>query len=74
MLAVVTILPIVYAAMLGVFFFVAQVMFVWHVREAVTRVAANFGMKRVPEVYVMQAGGAGRVPADLPTGSPASGE
>jgi hypothetical protein len=40
----------VYAAMLGVFFFVAQVMFVWHVRETVTRVAANVGMTRVPEV------------------------
>lgn len=71
--AVVTILPIVYAAMLGVFFFVAQLMFVWHVRgngvrvgpdqlphvhEAVARIAANFGMKKVPEVYVLQAGGA----------------
>ena len=71
--AVVTIIPIVYAAMLGLFFFVAQVMFVWHVRgsavrvgpdqfplihEAVTRTAASFGMRTVPEVYVMQAGGA----------------
>lgn len=72
-LAVVTIIPIIYAVMLGVFFFVAQVMFVWHVRgngvrvgpdqfplvhESATRIAASFGMKKVPEVYVMQAGGA----------------
>jgi Zn-dependent protease with chaperone function len=72
LLAVVTIVPIVYAVLLALFFFVGQLIFVGHVRgsavrvgpdqlpavhESVTRIAAAFGMQTAPETYVMQAGG-----------------
>lgn len=71
-LAAVTIIGLFYAAFLGVFFFVAHAAFVAHVRgsavrlgpdqfpelnEAVESLARRMGMTRVPEVYLMQAGG-----------------
>jgi len=72
LLAAITIIPFVYAVVLGVFFFVGRLVFVGHVRgnavkvgpeqlplvhESVTRIALGFGMDKAPEAYVMQAGG-----------------
>jgi Zn-dependent protease with chaperone function len=71
-LAAVTIIPLVYAALLALFFFVGHLVFVGHVRgsavrvgpdqlpavhDSVTRIAAAFGLGKPPEAYVMQAGG-----------------
>ena len=71
-LAAVSIIGVMYAAMLGAFFFVAHAAFVAHVRGsavklgpdqfpelhvAVESLAQRMGMKRLPEVYLMQAGG-----------------
>jgi Zn-dependent protease with chaperone function len=72
LLAAVSIIGLAYAAVLGAFFFVAHAAFVAHVRgsavklgpdqfpelhAAVESLANRMGMKRIPEVYVMQAGG-----------------
>lgn len=72
LLAVVTIVGIVYAAMFGLFFFVMHLAFIAHVRGSgvrlgpdqfpelhadVERIAHKLGLPTVPETYVMQAGG-----------------
>ena len=72
LLAAITIFGLAYAAILGAFFFVAHAVFVAHVRgnavrlgpdqfpelyAAVESLAQRMGMRRVPEVYLMQAGG-----------------
>ena len=69
----VSIVGIAYVALLGIFFFVAHLMFIAHLRgnsvrlgpeqmpELYARVAAlaeRIGMRRVPDTYVVQAGGA----------------
>jgi Zn-dependent protease with chaperone function len=71
-LAAITIIGLVYAVMLGVFFFVMHVSFVAHVRgsgvrlgpdqfpdlyAAVERLSARMELRPVPETYMMQAGG-----------------
>jgi Zn-dependent protease with chaperone function len=68
----ITIIGLIYAALIGVFFFVAHAVLVAHVRgsgvrlgpeqfpelhRAVERLAQRMGMQRVPETYLMQAGG-----------------
>ena len=70
--ALVTIVFAVYAVMLGLFFFIVHLGFIAHVRgnavrlgpdqfpdlhQRVTNLALRMGMTRVPEAYVMQAGG-----------------
>src|SRR5688500_18719366 len=72
-LAVISIFGIIYAAIFGLVFFLMHLGFVAHVRgsavrlsheqfpelhERVARMAVRLGMIRVPETYVMQAGGA----------------
>jgi Zn-dependent protease with chaperone function len=72
LLAVMTIIGLVYGAMLGVFFFVVHLVLVAHVRgngvrvgpmqfpevhAAVKRLAHRIGMKTVPEAYLIQGGG-----------------
>jgi Zn-dependent protease with chaperone function len=67
-----TIVPLVYAVALGVFFFVSHVVFVTHVRGSAVRLgpeqfptiharvvelAARAGLSRAPDTYLMQAGG-----------------
>jgi Zn-dependent protease with chaperone function len=71
--AVVTIIGAFYAALFGVFFFFIHLAFIAHVRgsavrlgpdqfpdlhAAVVRIATRIGLEPVPEVYLMQAGGA----------------
>ena len=73
LLAAITVVGIVYAAMLGLFFFVLHLGFIAHVRgnavrlgvdqfpelhADVERMAYKVGLTTVPETYVMQAGGA----------------
>jgi Zn-dependent protease with chaperone function len=68
----ITIIGLVYVAILGVFFFVAHAVLVAHVRgsgvrlgpeqfpelhHSVERLAQRIGMQRIPETYLMQAGG-----------------
>ena len=72
LVAVISIFGMVYAGFFAAFFFVAHAVFVAHVRgnavrlgpdqlpelhAAVESLARRMGMTRVPEVYVMQAGG-----------------
>jgi Zn-dependent protease with chaperone function len=72
LLAAISIFGLAYAAFLGAFFFVAHAAFVAHVRGSAVRLgpdqfpelnavveslAHRMGMARVPEVYLMQAGG-----------------
>jgi Zn-dependent protease with chaperone function len=72
-LAVISIVGIIYAAVLGLIFFMVHLGFIAHVRgsavrlspdqfpelhQRVARMAVRLGMIRVPETYVMQAGGA----------------
>jgi Zn-dependent protease with chaperone function len=73
LLALVSVVGILYGAMFGVFFFVMHVAFVAHVRGSgvrlgpdqfpelharVQEIAQRMGMEKVPEAYLMQAGGA----------------
>ncbi len=73
LLLVITIVGVLYALLIGLFFFLAHVGFVAHVRgngvkvgpdqfpgldEAVQRLSLKLGLRQVPEAYVMQAGGA----------------
>jgi Zn-dependent protease with chaperone function len=73
LLLTVSMVGLAYAVLLGGFFFMAHVMFVAHVRGSGVRVgpdqlpdlharvhtiAGRIGLERVPEVYLMQAGGA----------------
>ncbi|HEX7120607.1 MAG TPA: M48 family metallopeptidase, partial [Longimicrobiales bacterium] len=73
LLLAVSIIGLVYAVAIGLFLFVGHVLFIAHVRgngvrlgpeqfpeldEAVRRLSMRLGLKRVPEAYVMQAGGA----------------
>jgi Zn-dependent protease with chaperone function len=73
LIAVVSIIGIVYAAILGAFFFVAHAAFVAHIRgsavklgpsqfpqlyEAVERLARRIGLDETPDTYLMQSGGA----------------
>ena len=72
-LALVSVLGIIYAGIFALFFFLMHLAFVAHVRgsavrlsqeqfpelhQRVARMAVRLGMMRVPETYVMQAGGA----------------
>jgi Zn-dependent protease with chaperone function len=72
LLAVITIIGLVYGVMLGVFFFLMHLAFIAHVRgngvrvgpaqfpdvhAAVERLAHRIGMKNVPEAYLIQGGG-----------------
>lgn len=72
-LAIVSIFGLVYAAIIGLFFFVAHVTFVAHIRgngvrlapdqfpelhAAVERLSQRMNLRPVPEAYLMQAGGA----------------
>lgn len=72
LLAVITIIGIIYGVMLGMFFFLMHLAFVAHVRgsgvrvgpsqfpevhTAVEQLAHRIGMKRVPEAYLIQGGG-----------------
>jgi Zn-dependent protease with chaperone function len=72
LLAVITVIGLVYGLMLGIFFFVLHLAFVAHVRgsgvrvgpgqfpdvhAAVERLAHRIGMKTVPEAYLIQGGG-----------------
>ena len=72
LLALVSLIGIIYAALLGLFFFLVHLAFIAHVRgsavrlspeqfpelhQRVARMAVKLGMMRVPETYVMQAGG-----------------
>ncbi|HEV2132101.1 MAG TPA: M48 family metallopeptidase [Longimicrobiaceae bacterium] len=72
LLAAISVFGLLYAAFLGVFFFIVHLTFVAHVRGSGVRLghdqfpelyarvhelAARMGMERVPEVYLMQAGG-----------------
>lgn len=69
---VVSIIGFIYAAMLGIFFFVSHVAFITHLRgsavrlgpeqmpdlyDRVQQLSRRIGMKKSPEAYVMQAGG-----------------
>lgn len=69
----VSIVGILYAAMLGAFFFVSHIVFIAHLRgsavrlgpaqmpelyERVQQLSRRVGLKKPPETYVMQAGGA----------------
>jgi Zn-dependent protease with chaperone function len=69
----VSLVGILYAAFLGLFFFVAHVTFITHLRgsavrlgpeqmpelyERVVALSQRLGMRRVPDAYVVQAGGA----------------
>jgi Zn-dependent protease with chaperone function len=71
-LLAVSIIGLVYALLLGMFFFVAHTIFIAHLRgsavrlgetqlpelyERVTRLAARLGLERVPEAYLVQTGG-----------------
>jgi Zn-dependent protease with chaperone function len=71
-LAVVTIIGLIYGVMLGILFFVMHLAFVAHVRgngvrvgptqfpklhASVEQLARRIGMKRTPEVYLIQGGG-----------------
>ena len=73
LLALLSIFGIIYAGIIGLFFFLIHLGFIAHVRgsavrlgpeqfpelhERVSRMAVRLGMDRVPETYVMQAGGA----------------
>jgi Zn-dependent protease with chaperone function len=73
LLATISIVGLIYALLLGVFFFVAHLAFVAHVRgsgvrigpdqfpelhESIERIARSIGLARAPEAYVLQAGGA----------------
>lgn len=73
LVAIVSIIGIVYAAIIGLFFFVGHVVFVAHVRgsgvrlgptqfpelyAAVERLSRRMGLSTVPETYLMQSGGA----------------
>ena len=73
LLALLSIIGIIYAGIFGLFFFLIHLGFIAHVRgsavrlgpeqfpelhQQVARMAVRFGMDRVPETYVMQAGGA----------------
>jgi Zn-dependent protease with chaperone function len=72
LVATITVIGLVYAAMFGLFFFVMHLGFVAYVRgsavrlgpdqfpelySAVVRLAGRFGLDPLPEVYLMQAGG-----------------
>jgi Zn-dependent protease with chaperone function len=72
-LAVVSIIGIIYAAFLGLIFFLLHIGFIAHIRgsavrlsqeqfpelhQRVARLAVRLGMTRVPETFVMQGGGA----------------
>jgi Zn-dependent protease with chaperone function len=72
-LLAISIFGLIYAAMIGVFFFVSHLVFIAHLRgsavklgpdqmpelhQRVETLARRVGLKRVPAVYVMQAGGA----------------
>ena len=72
LIAIVSVIGILYAALLGAFFFVAHAAFVAHVRgstvklgprqfpqlyEAVERMARRVGLERTPDTYLMQSGG-----------------
>lgn len=69
---VMTVVGLVYAVFLGLFFFLAHTVFIAHVRgsgvrlsaaqlpelnERVERMARRLGLKRTPEAYLIQAGG-----------------
>ena len=69
----ISIIGIVYAGMLGVFFFVSHVVFITHLRGSAVRLgpeqmpelydrveylSQRIGLAKTPAVYVMQAGGA----------------
>jgi Zn-dependent protease with chaperone function len=71
--ATVSVIGLAYAAMIGAFFFILHVGFIAHVRGSavrlgpdqfpelharVTEIAQRIGLERVPQVYIMQAGGA----------------
>ena len=73
LVAVVSLIGLVYAAIIGLFFFVIHLGFIAHVRGSgvrlgpdqfpelhadVERIARKLGLENVPETYVMQAGGA----------------
>ena len=73
LLAVVSVVGIIYAGIFALFFFLVHLGFIAHVRgsavrlspeqfpelhQRVARMAVKLGMIRVPETYVMQAGGA----------------
>jgi Zn-dependent protease with chaperone function len=72
-LLAVTVIGLVYALLLGIFFFAAHTVFVTHLRgsavrlgaaqlpalhERVVRIASRMGLEEAPEAYLMQAGGA----------------
>lgn len=72
LLAAVSIIGIVYAALLGLFFFIAHLTLIAHIRgsairvapdqlpevhEVVVRLSRRIGLRRTPEAYVMQGGG-----------------
>lgn len=72
-LLAVSIIGLIYALFLGIFFFLAHTVFIAHLRgsgvrlgraqlpelnERVERLARRLGLKQVPEAYLMQAGGA----------------
>jgi Zn-dependent protease with chaperone function len=72
-LLVVSVVGLIYAVLLGIFFFLAHTVFIAQVRgsgvrlgaaqlpelnERVERMARRLGLKKAPEAYLMQAGGA----------------
>lgn len=72
LVALISVVGILYGAMLGAFFFVMHVAFIAHVRGSgvrlgpdqfpelharVQEIALRMGMEKVPDVYLMQAGG-----------------
>ena len=72
LIAIVSIIGLVYGVMLGVFFFVMHLAFVAHVRgngvklgpgqfpeihAAVERLSAQIGLQKAPDAYVLQGGG-----------------
>lgn len=72
LLAIITVIGLIYAAFLGLFFFILHLAFIAHVRgngvrlgpdqfpdlhADVERMARRLGLDTVPETYVMQAGG-----------------
>lgn len=72
LLLIVSVVGLIYAVLIGLFLFMGQVLFIAHVRgsgvrigpdqfpeldDAVKRLSARLGLERVPEAYVMQAGG-----------------
>jgi Zn-dependent protease with chaperone function len=72
LVAVISIIGIIYAVLIGLFFFIGHVVFVAHVRGSavrlgpsqfpemyadVERLARRMGMSSVPETYLMQSGG-----------------